>query len=79
MPNTTAVGQTGTGGGVNSQPQAGDPTPANEMPAPSASTPGTSASFSSGCSMASGAADASGVFFLLAGLGLVAVARRRRA
>jgi len=36
-------------------------------------------SFSSGCSMASGAADASGLFFLLVGVGLVTLARRRRA
>lgn len=76
MPNMGAPGQTGTGGGVNSQPQPGDPTPANEV---TPGTPGTPGKFSSGCSMASNAADASGVFFLLAGLGLLVTARRRRA
>jgi len=76
MPNTNpgATGNNASGGGQNAQPQAGDPTPANEMPGES--TPGA---FSSGCSMASNAADASGVFFLLVGVGLVTLARRRRA
>ena len=78
MPNTTQVGSTGTGGGQNAQPQAGDPTPANEVPATPASA-GTPGSFSSGCSMASGNANANGIFFLLAGLALVGLVRRRRA
>jgi MYXO-CTERM domain-containing protein len=74
MPATNAPGANASGGGQNAQPQAGDPTPANEMPQPQ------QGSFSSGCSMASNAAaDASGVFFLLVGVGLVTLARRRRA
>lgn len=77
MPNTTQVGQTGTGGGQNAQPQPGDPTPANEVPSPG--SPGTPGSFSSGCSMATGNTSASGIFFLLAGLALVGLVRRRRA
>ncbi len=78
MPNTTNVGQNASGGGQNAQPQAGDPTPANMVP--SAGTPGTPGSFSSGCSMvAGGATGASGLFFLFVGLGLVTLARRRRA
>jgi len=78
MPNTNpgTTGSNASGGGQNAQPQAGDPTPANEMPQAGDPQPG---SFSSGCSMASGAADASGVFFLLVGVGLVTLARRRRA
>ena len=76
MPNTTGpTASNGSGGGQNADPQPGDPTPANEVP-----QPGTPGSFSSGCSMASNAAaDASGVFFLLVGVGLVTLARRRRA
>jgi MYXO-CTERM domain-containing protein len=78
MPNTQNVGTNASGGGQNAEPQAGDPTPANEMPTPG--TPGTPGSFSSGCSMASGAeASASGVFFLLLGVAFVTLARRRRA
>ncbi len=82
MPNTTNVGQNSSGGGQNAQPQAGDPTPANQLPGDPGTpgTPGTNGSFSSGCSMASTAdASASGVFFLLLGVGLVTLARRRRA
>jgi len=79
MPNMGATGQNASGGGQNAQPQAGDPTPANEMPS-DPGTPGTPGSFSSGCSMASNAStSASGIFFLLVGLGLVTLARRRRA
>jgi MYXO-CTERM domain-containing protein len=74
--NTGNVGQNGSGGGQNAEPQAGDPTPANELPG----TPATPGSFSSGCSMASNASSsASGIFFLLVGVGLVTLARRRRA
>jgi MYXO-CTERM domain-containing protein len=76
-PNTTTQASNGSGGGQNAQPQAGDPTPANEMP--SAGTPSTPGNFSSGCSMASGSTDVSGLFFLLVGVGIVALARRRRA
>jgi MYXO-CTERM domain-containing protein len=78
MPNTTQIGTTGTGGGQNAAPQAGDPTPANEVPATPASA-GTPGNFSSGCSMASGNTNANGIFFLLAGLALVGLVRRRRA
>jgi MYXO-CTERM domain-containing protein len=78
-PNTTATGQNASGGGDNAQPQAGDPTPANEMPS-DPGTPATPGAFSSGCSMATNAStSASGLFFLLVGLGLVTLARRRRA
>jgi MYXO-CTERM domain-containing protein len=76
--NTTPGNQgvNASGGGQNAQAQPGDPTPANEMPG----TPGTPGSFSSGCSMSSGAeASASGVFFLLLGVAFVTLARRRRA
>lgn len=76
MPSTPTVPTNASGGGQNAQPQAGDPTPANEMPG----TPATPGSFSSGCSMASNAStSASGLFFLLVGVGLVTLARRRRA
>ena len=79
MPNMGAVGQNASGGGQNAQPQAGDPTPANQVPS-DPGTPGTPGSFSSGCSMATtGSTGASGVLFLLVGLGLVTLARRRRA
>lgn len=82
MPNTQQVGSNGAnynGGGQNAQPQAGDPTPAND-PSMMAGTPSTPGSFSSGCSMSSGAeASASGVFFLLLGVAFVTLARRRRA
>jgi MYXO-CTERM domain-containing protein len=74
-PNTNNVGQNASGGGQNAQPQAGDPTPANMVPG----TPATPGSFSSGCSMATGETSASGLFFLLVGVGLVTLARRRRA
>jgi MYXO-CTERM domain-containing protein len=72
MPDTSSMGQNASGGGQNAEPQPGDPTPANEVP-------GTPGSFSSGCSMATGGTSASGIFFLLVGLGLVTLARRRRA
>ncbi|MDB4966645.1 MAG: hypothetical protein JWN44_2334 [Myxococcales bacterium] len=77
-PNTTAPGTQATGGGQNAQPEANDPTPANQLPSDpgTASTPGN---FSSGCSMASGDVQTSGFFFLLLGVGIVALARRRRA
>ena len=42
MGNPSAPGANATGGGQNAQPQAGDPTPANEMPQPGDSTPGAS-------------------------------------
>lgn len=75
-----SVGTTGTGGGQNSQPQPGDPTPANEVASNTPGTPATQGSFSSGCSMATaGSSSASGIFFLLLGVGLVTLARRRRA
>ena len=77
-PNTTQTGTNASGGGQNAEPQAGDPTPANQLP----SDPGTAATpgnFSSGCSMASGNVDSTGIFFLLVGVGIVALARRRRA
>jgi MYXO-CTERM domain-containing protein len=79
-PNTNGpTASNGSGGGQNAQPQAGDPTPANELPS-DPGTPSTPGSFSSGCSMASGAeTSASGLFFLLVGVGLVTLARRRRA
>jgi MYXO-CTERM domain-containing protein len=75
-PNVLQVGANASGGGQNAGAQAGDPDVANQMPTASAST-GT---FSSGCSM-SGAHESAtgGLFFLLAGLGLVVLARRRRA
>jgi MYXO-CTERM domain-containing protein len=74
------VGSTGTGGGDNAQPQAGDPQPANEVASNDPGTPATPGSFSSGCSMATaGSTSASGIFFFLVGLGLVTLARRRRA
>ena len=74
------VGQTGVGGGENAQPQAGDPQPANEVAQNDPGTPATQGSFSSGCSMATaGSTSASGIFFLLVGIGLVTLARRRRA
>jgi MYXO-CTERM domain-containing protein len=79
MPNTGATGVNASGGGQNAQPQAGDPTPANMVPS-DPGTPGTPGSFSSGCSMATaGSTSASGLFFLLVGIGLVTLARRRRA
>jgi MYXO-CTERM domain-containing protein len=75
-----SVGVTGTGGGQNSGPQPGDPTPANEVASSDPGTPATPGSFSSGCSMATaGSTSASGIFFFLVGLGLVTLARRRRA
>jgi MYXO-CTERM domain-containing protein len=74
------VGGTGVGGGDNAQPQAGDPQPANEVAQSDPGTPGTPGSFSSGCSMATaGSTSASGIFFFLVGMGLVTLARRRRA
>jgi MYXO-CTERM domain-containing protein len=83
QPNTAQVGQNMSGGGQNSAPQAGDPPVANEMPpASSGATGSTSASmgsFSSGCSMGGSSTSGQGVFFLLAGLGLVVLVRRRRA
>jgi MYXO-CTERM domain-containing protein len=75
LPNTSNPGANASGGGQNAQPQAGDPTPANMVPG----TPATDGSFSTGCSMASGQTSASGLFFLLVGVGLVTLARRRRA
>jgi MYXO-CTERM domain-containing protein len=72
--NTGSVGQNASGGGQNAEPQPGDPTPANEVPGPAGA-----GSFSSGCSMATGDASASGLFFLLVAVGLVTLARRRRA
>lgn len=69
MPNMNAPGQNASGGGQNSEPQPGDPIPGNQ--------PGN---YSAGCSMATNVAtSASGVFFLLVGLGFVTLARRRRA
>jgi hypothetical protein len=67
-PNTGSTGQNASGGGQNSAPQPGDP----DMPA----TPGN---FSMGCSMVSVDVDSAGVFFLLLGLGIVALVSRRRA
>jgi MYXO-CTERM domain-containing protein len=78
MPNTTQTGTQASGGGQNAQPQAGDPTPANQLPS-DPGTPSTPGNFSSGCSMASGNVDSTGIFFLLVGVGIVALARRRRA
>lgn len=77
-PNSQSVGQNGSGGGQNAAPQPGDPTPANEVPGTPGSA-GTPGSFSSGCSMAQGNVNGAGVFFLLAGLALVGLVRRRRA
>jgi MYXO-CTERM domain-containing protein len=74
-PNTTQIGQNASGGGQNAGAQPGDPTPANEV-MPTASANG---SFSSGCSMTGHSSPSQGVFFLLAGLGLVVLVRRRRA
>jgi len=75
MGSTPTTQTNASGGGQNAQP-AGDPAPATSDPG----TPGTPGSFSSGCSMATNAStSASGLFFLLVGLGLVTLARRRRA
>lgn len=81
MPNTTNVGQTGTGGGQNSAPQPGDPTPANELPAPASNgpAPATPGTFTSGCSMATAGGPVDGVFLLLGGLALIGLVRRRQA
>jgi MYXO-CTERM domain-containing protein len=83
MPNTGATGQTGTGGGVNSQPQPGDPPVANDPGSNGATagngSPATPGTFTNGCSMSGSAADMSGVFVLLLGFGLAVVVRRRRA
>jgi hypothetical protein len=80
MPNTTNPGTTGTGGGVNSQPQAGDPNPANNTPAMNGTpgTPGTPGNFSSGCSMAGNGAEAgAGGMMILLGLSVLFLVRRR--
>jgi hypothetical protein len=76
--NTGSTGQNGSGGGQNAQPQPGDPTPANEMPA--TQPPTAMGGFSNGCAMA-GHDDGAGVtaFFLFMIVGLVALARSRRA
>ena len=77
-----STGQNATGGGQNAEPQPGDPTTNVPGPAPSASNPTAPTSaggFSGGCSVVSGSTSASGLFFLLAAVGLVALFRRRRA
>ena len=84
MPNTGSTGQTGSGGGVNSQPQPGDPPVANDPGSNGATAggngnPSTQGTFTNGCSMSGSAADMSGVLALVFGFGLVLMVRRRRA
>jgi MYXO-CTERM domain-containing protein len=68
----TPAATNGSGGGQNAAPQPGDP----DMPA----TSGTPGGFSGGCSVAStGSSNVGGLFFLLVGVGLLALSRRRRA
>jgi hypothetical protein len=90
MPANSPPGQNGSGGGQNSQPQPndppmpGDPPPAQNPPNPETPpsdpmTPSADAGgFSGGCSM-SGTANVNGLFFVLFGLAVVGLVRRKRA
>jgi MYXO-CTERM domain-containing protein len=88
-----ASGMNGSGGGQNSQPQPQDPpmpTPPQPQPQDPETPPATPTApmtssgdanmggFSGGCSM-SGGADVSGLFFVMLGLAVVGLVRRKRA
>ena len=72
--------RTASGGGQNASRSAGDPTPANQVARTTrARRARRAASRAAARWRRAGSTSASGIFFFLVGLGLVTLARRRRA